>query len=176
MEVNMRRLKDGHHECGEPTIRHMNIVEAIGYVIPNEMQWGANWEWDGCNIVFKTRVFGDLDITTMIGVPEELNALQDVLKAFDKAKTKGVIKLLFTQMGFEYDSESSYSFEDTMVVYEMFKDGHDISHAYELITRRIKMEKQLSKERLEEVHELKKTLDLSPDDGVNCILANFVSI
>lgn len=176
MEVIMRRLKDGRNECGEPTIRHMNIVEAIAYVIPNEMQWGAKWEWEGESLVFKTRVFGDLDITTMKGTLDEVSTVHASVMAYTAGKTKEVTYRLLQRMNLPYNRQTIYSFEDTIVVLEMFLNGEDVSEAICLIKQKQPEPLVVTKEKLEEVHDLKKKMDLSPNDGVNCVLANFLGI
>ena len=177
MRISMSRFKDGSKtECGEPTIHNWSVAETIGYIIPNEMQWGAKWEWVGEALVFKTRVFGDLDVTTITGTLDDVSIVHATVMAFIEGKTKEVTRRLFLRMSLPYDNNTIYSFEDTAIIYGMFLNNEDVSECLCLIRQEKRKEHIVTADQLLQVHDLKKNLNLAPDDGVHNILTNFVGI
>ena len=65
------------------------------YITLSGVQWGAKWEWVEEALVFKTRVFGDLDVTTITGTLDEVSTVHASVMAFIEGKTKEVIHRLF---------------------------------------------------------------------------------
>ena len=79
-------------------------------------------------------------------------------------------------MSLPYDNNVIYSFEDTIIIYGMFLNNEDVSECLCLIKQKKRETLVIPKEQWLQVHDLKKNLNLEPDDGVHNILTNFVGI
>ncbi len=176
MEVKLQRNKSYGRECDLGT-RQDKLNEAISLVV-NDLQWGGKVTDNGDNIVIRSVVFGDVDLTTVSGEDFEMNIMRQVLKAYGENKTKSVTEFLITAMGFKPEPMVKYSFEDTCLVYGMFLEGERSSDLIFLISKKeYKLDNgkpNLTQEKIDEVIDLKKKLNLGPEDGVNGILAGML--
>lgn len=171
----MQRNKSDGRECDMGT-RVVPLSEGIHTVVSADLQWGGKVTDNGDNIVVKTLVFGDVDITIIKGDDVEMNIMRKVIEVFKEERTNGVINFLITIMGYKPDPTLKYSFEDACLVYGMFLDGERDPGMIDLIVNR-KIEisgvrKPITQEKIDEVIDLKKKLDLKPEDGVNGLIAS----
>lgn len=121
------RIKDGE-SCGVSN-DPVSIDSAVSEIVNSELAWGAKVEWVSPNTVeFRTKVFGCLDITKYSCDEAEATLIRQVINGYHEAQRRGVNNVLLDHIGIKNrNSNHRYIFDDILVLFNLFLEGHAAS-------------------------------------------------